>query len=88
MRMHLLVTFGELSNDVNTTGTGSICVVGSRVAISYGCPASFRMQYIWTSTSYMEKHSVLGQLRTTGSLLRVKSPGKPVISEENVNRIT
>jgi hypothetical protein len=29
-----LVTFGELSNDVDTTETGSMCVVASRVAIS------------------------------------------------------
>jgi hypothetical protein len=36
-----VVTFGELSNDVCTTGTGSMCVVASRIAISYGCPASF-----------------------------------------------
>jgi hypothetical protein len=40
-RMCQLVTFGELSNDVDTTGTGSMRVVASRVAISYGCPASF-----------------------------------------------
>jgi hypothetical protein len=36
-----LVTFGELSNNVNTTGTGSMCVVASTVVISYGCPLSF-----------------------------------------------
>jgi hypothetical protein len=41
MLMRQLVIFGELSNDVDTTGTGSIGVVASRVAISYGCPASF-----------------------------------------------
>jgi hypothetical protein len=40
-RMRQLVTFGELSNDVDTTGTGSVRVVASRVAVSYGCPASF-----------------------------------------------
>jgi hypothetical protein len=39
--MRQLVTFGELSNDVDTTGTGSIRVVASRVAITYGYPASF-----------------------------------------------
>jgi hypothetical protein len=39
-RMRQLVTCGELSNDVDTTGTGWMCVVASRVAISYGCPAS------------------------------------------------
>jgi hypothetical protein len=44
--MHQLVTFGELSNDVDTTGTGSMCAVASRVAIAY---------------THMEKHSVLGQ---------------------------
>jgi hypothetical protein len=55
-----LVTFGELSNDVDTTGTGSVRVVASRVAISYGCPVSF-WNTMWTSISYMEKHSVLGQ---------------------------
>jgi hypothetical protein len=38
--MHQLVTFGELSNDVNTTGTGSMYVVVSRVAFFYGFPAS------------------------------------------------
>jgi hypothetical protein len=40
-RMRQLVTFGELSNDVDTTGTGSVRVVASSVAISYGCPGSF-----------------------------------------------
>jgi hypothetical protein len=45
MRMRQLVTFGELSNDVNTTGTVSMRVVASRVVISYGCPESFRTQY-------------------------------------------
>jgi hypothetical protein len=34
--MRQLMTFGELSKDVGTAGT-----VSSRVAISYGCPASF-----------------------------------------------
>jgi hypothetical protein len=40
-RMRQMVTYGELSNDVDTAGTGSVLVVASRVAISYGCPASF-----------------------------------------------
>jgi hypothetical protein len=40
-RMHQLMTFGELSNDVDITGTGLMRVVASRVAVSYGCPASF-----------------------------------------------
>jgi hypothetical protein len=58
-RVHQLVTFSELSNEV-TTGRGSKHVVDSKVATSYGCPASF-YNTIWTSTSYMEKHLVLGQ---------------------------
>jgi hypothetical protein len=58
--MRQLVNFGELSNDVDTTGTDSISVVASRDAISYGCLASFQ-NAIWMSTSYTEKHSVLGQ---------------------------
>jgi hypothetical protein len=33
-RMRQLMTYGEVSNDVDTTGTGSIGVVASRVAIS------------------------------------------------------
>jgi hypothetical protein len=37
-RMRQLVILGELSNDVDTTGTGS---ASSRVAITCGCPASF-----------------------------------------------
>jgi hypothetical protein len=41
MCMRQLVTFGELSNDVDTTGIGSVRVVANGVAISYGCPASF-----------------------------------------------
>jgi hypothetical protein len=53
-------TFGELSNDIDSTGTGSMRVVASRAAISYGCPASF-WNAIWMSTSYTEKHFVLGQ---------------------------
>jgi hypothetical protein len=36
-----LVIFSELSSYVNTTGTGSMHVVDSRVAVSFGCPASF-----------------------------------------------
>jgi hypothetical protein len=40
-RMRYLVTFSELSNDIDITGTGSMRAVASRVAISYGCPASF-----------------------------------------------
>jgi hypothetical protein len=86
--MRQLVTFGELSNDVDTTGTGSMRVVASRVAICYGCPASFQ-NAIWTSTSYREKRSGLGQkkLRTRGSLLYVKSPGKTRTCEENFNCI-
>jgi hypothetical protein len=39
--MRQLVTFGEVSNDVDTTGAGSMRVVASRVAVSYGYPASF-----------------------------------------------
>jgi hypothetical protein len=39
--MRQLVTFGELSNNVDTTGTSSMRVVASGVAISDGCPASF-----------------------------------------------
>jgi hypothetical protein len=50
--MHQLVTFGELSNDVDTTGTGSMLVVAIRVAISYSCPVWFRN---WKLTSYMGK---------------------------------
>jgi hypothetical protein len=41
MRMRQLVIFSELSNNVDTTGTGSVRVVASTVAISFGCPASF-----------------------------------------------
>jgi hypothetical protein len=40
-RVRQLVTFGDLSKIVDTKGTGSMRVVASRVAISYGCPASF-----------------------------------------------
>jgi hypothetical protein len=39
-RMRQLMTFDELNNDICTTGTGSVRVVVSRVAISYGCPES------------------------------------------------
>jgi hypothetical protein len=39
--MRQLVTFGEINNDVDTTGIDSMGFVASRVAISYGCPASF-----------------------------------------------
>jgi hypothetical protein len=60
-RMHQLVTFGKLSNNVNTTGTGSMHVVASRVAIPTGVQCRFRTQNIWASTSYTEKQLVLGQ---------------------------
>jgi hypothetical protein len=36
-----LVIFGEFSNDVDATAAGSMSVVASRVAVPYGCPASF-----------------------------------------------
>jgi hypothetical protein len=39
--MRQLVTFGELSNDIDTKGTGSMRTVAGRVAIPYSCPASF-----------------------------------------------
>jgi hypothetical protein len=39
--LHQLVTFSELSNDVDTTGTGSVRVLASKVSISYGYPAFF-----------------------------------------------
>jgi 5-keto 4-deoxyuronate isomerase len=32
----LVVAFSELSNNVDTIGTGSMCVVDSRIAICYG----------------------------------------------------
>jgi hypothetical protein len=38
--MHQLVTFSQLSSDVDNRGTGSKHVVASIVAISYGSPAS------------------------------------------------
>jgi hypothetical protein len=41
MHMCQLVTFIQLSNNVDIIGAGSMHVVASRVAISYGCPASF-----------------------------------------------
>jgi hypothetical protein len=34
MHMHQLATFGELSNGVDTTGTGSVHVVASRVILA------------------------------------------------------
>jgi hypothetical protein len=40
-RMRQLVTIGELSNDVETIGTGSMRVVANRISIPYGCAASF-----------------------------------------------
>jgi hypothetical protein len=43
--MHQLVTSGNLNNDVDTTGTGSMRVVANRVAISYISPASFILEY-------------------------------------------
>jgi hypothetical protein len=39
--MFQLVAFGKLSNNVDTTGTGSMLVLASRVAVFYSCPASF-----------------------------------------------
>jgi hypothetical protein len=39
VRMQWLVTFGELSNDADTTGTGSMHVVAERTAIFYSCLA-------------------------------------------------
>jgi hypothetical protein len=51
MRIRQLVTFGELSNDVDTTEVSLMGVVASRVAISCFCPASFE-NAIWTSASY------------------------------------
>jgi hypothetical protein len=58
--MRRLMTLDELSNDVDARGKGSTCVMASIVSIPYGCQASFQ-NAIWTSTYYMEKHSVLGK---------------------------
>jgi hypothetical protein len=73
-RMRKLVTFGELGNHVDTKGTGSMRVVYSRVAISYGCPASFLEHNM--NFNLLHGKSIRfwnNKLRTTGSLLRVKS---------------
>jgi hypothetical protein len=40
-RIFKLMTFGDLSNNVDSTGTGSMRVVASKVAITYGSPVSF-----------------------------------------------
>jgi hypothetical protein len=61
--MSQVITFGQLSSRVGTTGTGSILVVASRVAIYYGRPALF-YNVKWTSTSYTEKHSIVGQKKS------------------------
>jgi hypothetical protein len=44
MHMHQLVTFGELNNDVDTTGTGSMRVVASELQ-SVTAVCGFRKQY-------------------------------------------
>jgi hypothetical protein len=60
--MHQLVTFSELSNYVDTTGTGSMRVVAiAELQSLTAVQRRFRTEYVWTSTSYMKKHSVLGQ---------------------------
>jgi hypothetical protein len=85
--MRQVVTFVELSNDVDTTGTGPMRVVASRVAISY-VQHRFRTQYgrqppIWKSMRFWDN-----KLRNiVGNLLRVKSLGKTQISEENLSCI-
>ncbi|KDR14206.1 hypothetical protein L798_12007 [Zootermopsis nevadensis] len=59
-------------------------VVASRVGISYGCPATFLERQHPTRKIIPFRDN---KPRTTGSLLRVKSPGKTWTSEENVDRI-
>jgi hypothetical protein len=59
-RMCQLMTFGELGNIADTTGTGSVRVVASRVEICYGCPASF-YNAMWMAASYTKERSVVGQ---------------------------
>jgi hypothetical protein len=86
-RMCQLVTLGKLSNNVNTTGTGSMRVVASRLQSHTADQHRFRTQYgcqlpTWKSIRFWDN-----KLRTTGSLLHVKSPGKTRTSEENVTRI-
>jgi hypothetical protein len=78
--MHKLVTFGELSNNVDTTGTGSMRVVARRVAISYGSSALFKTQYGCQPPTRKSIQFWDNKLRTTGCLLRVKSPGRPHMS--------
>jgi hypothetical protein len=54
-------TFSNLSNHVDITGTGSMCVQLAELQSPKAAQHRFRMQYVWMSTSYMENHSVLGQ---------------------------
>jgi hypothetical protein len=83
MHMRQLVTFAKLSNDVDTTGTGSMHVVARRVAISYAIQRHFRKQY-GCQPPTLKNIWFWDNKLTTG----VKSPGNTRTSEENVNRIT
>jgi hypothetical protein len=85
--MRQLVTFLELSNDVDITGTGSMRVVSSRSAIPYGFQRRFKTQYGRQPPTGKIIRFWDNKLRTTGSLWGLISPGKARTSVENINRI-
>jgi hypothetical protein len=85
--MRQLLTFGELSNDVNTTGTGQCVLWLAELQSPTTVQRRFRTQYGRQPPIRKIIQFWDNKLRTTDSLLPVKSPGKTGTSEENVNRI-
>jgi hypothetical protein len=77
-----LVTFGELSNNVDTTGTVlNVLWLGESQFLT-AVQRRFRNQYGRPPPTWKSIWFWVNKLRTTGSLLRVKSPGKTRTSEE------
>jgi hypothetical protein len=79
MRMRQLVIFGELSNDVTPQKQVQCVLWLAELQSLTVVQRHFRTRKgirLWGN-----------KLRTTDSLLRIKSPGKTQTSEENVNRI-
>jgi hypothetical protein len=82
MRICQLVTFRELSNDVNTTEQVECVLWLAELQSLTGVQHHFKMQYGHQPPTQKSIRFWDNKLRTTGSLLCVKSPGKTWTSEE------
>jgi hypothetical protein len=82
MRMRQLVTYSELSNNVDTAGTGSMLLWLVELQSLTAVQRRFRTQYGSQPPTRRSIRFWDNILKTTGSLLHVKSPGETRASEE------